>query len=455
MPNRFIRFHNKKTNVYVDYELPDCLLYYDSEHYDEFYLDYESQVCQITKRCKYNNDGSVGLLDSEVVNTYPYPYIPLADGNYTVSIYGYFYGYIFVRLMAQNIYTTQFYTKAETNSLVNATATSIDLSVDTKLSNYSTTNEMNSAISLKANQITSSVSDTYATKTTTNQLSSRISQTAKSIDLTVSDNGTSAGLNIKLKNEDDEYIDEESANITLSGLVKFTDLSTSGSTTINGANIQTGTLSASKITTGTLNGNNVSITNLNASNIKTGTLNGSNVSVTNLSASNIKSGSLTSTSVKIGSWSLNGTGIASSNARIYPDYLGYQYNSAWNSVSWRGIGLAGTAYSDKRLKDNIQKLDKKYDKFFDDLKPVDFNFKKKCDDKKHIGFIAQDIQKAQKDNGLEDLSLVYKDEDYLCLDKRELIALNTWQIQMLKKQVQDQQKQIDELKKLLKERTDK
>ena len=448
MPLRSIRFYNETNDTYVDYELPDNLLYYDSEHYDEFYLDYESQTCHITKRCKYNADGSVGLLSAEVVNSYPYPYIPLDDGNYTVSIYGYSYGYIFARLMSQNIYTSQFYTKAEVNSIINQTATGIDLSVDQKLSNYSTTTQMNSAITLKANEINSSVSETYTTKTESNQLSSRINQTAKTISLSVSDNQTSAGLNIKLYNENGTEIDDESANITLSGLVKFTDLSTSGSTTINGANIQTGTLSASQITTGTLNGNNVSITNLNASNIKAGTLNGNNVSITNLSASNIKSGTLNSTNVKIGGWNINSTGILSNDAQIFPTQLGYKTDGTggWVSCLWWKIGKAGTLISDKRYKKDIKKLEESYNKFFDELKPISFKWKdKNMGERTNIGFIAQDIQKAEEDNNL-DLEMLIDDGESLNLDRRDIIALNTWQIQMLKQQVKMQQEQIDLLK---------
>lgn len=85
-----------------------------------------------------------------------------------------------------------------------------------------------------------------------NSLTSRISQTAKSISLSVTDNQTSAGLTIKLYNEDGSEIDSQSGNITLSGLVKFTDLSGSGTTTINGANITTGSINADRIGGGTL-----------------------------------------------------------------------------------------------------------------------------------------------------------------------------------------------------------
>ena len=146
---RIIRFHNNTTNQNVDYVLPDNLLIYDSTHYDEFYLDYDSQTCQVTKRCKYNSDGSVSLLDTERVDDYPYPSILLEDGDYTLTLLGYEYGYLFVRLMAKNIYTSQFYTKAETNSRINQKANEITTGVNLKLSNYSTTTEVNTAINQK------------------------------------------------------------------------------------------------------------------------------------------------------------------------------------------------------------------------------------------------------------------------------------------------------------------
>ena len=88
--------------------------------------------------------------------------------------------------MAKNAYTTQFYTKSETNSIIDQTTTNINLSVDQKLTNYSTTSEMNAAIDVKANEITSSVSSTYATKTETN--------TAKNEAISTSDSHTDTKL---------------------------------------------------------------------------------------------------------------------------------------------------------------------------------------------------------------------------------------------------------------------
>lgn len=185
---RFVRTYddNGTTRTQnIDYILPDDLLYYDSENYDEFILNYDSHTCQVRKKCKYNADGTVGLLSSEVVTDYTYPTIQLEDGDYQIKILNYNIGYLSVRLMAQNIYTTQFATKAEVTSEINQKADSITASVNQTFSNYSTTNQMNSAIQLKANEITSSVSETYATKTAlntaTSTLNSTINQRADSI----------------------------------------------------------------------------------------------------------------------------------------------------------------------------------------------------------------------------------------------------------------------------------
>lgn len=185
LPDRIIRF----TRTYedggetltenIDYILPDDLLRYSSEVYDEFYLDYDSHTCQVIKRCQYNADGSVSQLANEITTDYPYPQILLGDGDYEISLPGYDYGYIYVRLMAQNIYTTQFATKAEVTSEINQSAQQIDLSVNQKLTNYSTTTEMNSAITIKANEINSTVSQ----KVGKNEVISRINQSSEAVSI--------------------------------------------------------------------------------------------------------------------------------------------------------------------------------------------------------------------------------------------------------------------------------
>lgn len=181
---RTLRFNNTTTDEYWDYMLPDDLLIC-GEVYDEFILDYDSQSCVINKRVGYDENGNLYELENEITVEYDYPKINLTDGNYIVSLLGYANAYIQVRLMAQNIYTTQFATKAELNSEISQTSNEIKLSVDEKLNTYPTKTEMNSAIKISANDITSSVSSQYATKGELNTAKSEIKQTTDSITSTV------------------------------------------------------------------------------------------------------------------------------------------------------------------------------------------------------------------------------------------------------------------------------
>lgn len=351
----------------IPYELPDDLLYYDSNYYDEFYLDYDSQTCQITKRCEwaggvnniinpadiinysdiggissitydetetfkvifdnedggnirvsrtyfefqsdsitislqnlvnvnirmiiyyYNGDTMLGYRDftgsiatihnndingnianrwqlyllfynvsvnqecrfNLMVNTgttalpfetfnaivapknqeqvidYPYPAILLGDGDYEISLLGYDIGYLYVRLMAKNIYTTQFYTKVETDSRIDQKANEINLGVNQTLTNYSTTNQMNSAITIKANEINSTVSQ----KVGKNEVISSINQSAESVSI----NANKVNLAGKTINLTGDNIKIASTNF---------NVDKNGNMTCNNANI-TGTINSS------------------------------------------------------------------------------------------------------------------------------------------------------------------------------------------------------------------
>lgn len=220
---RTLRFTNTDTNEVFDYELPDDLLFYDNDNYDEFIWDYDSQTIYINKKCKYNsNTGEVELLSEPVTNEYTFEHIYLTDGNYTIQVLKYddtpYICYFMARLMTQNLYTTQWATKAELNSELNQTAEEISANVNKKLTNYSTSTEMNSAISMKANEIATSVSETYATKTALNTAKSEIKQTTDSISETVSNNNTKASIVAKI-NDKTSSVKIEADAIDINGTV--------------------------------------------------------------------------------------------------------------------------------------------------------------------------------------------------------------------------------------------
>jgi hypothetical protein len=130
---RTIRFYNITTDETFELPLPEDLLYYNGSIYDEFILDYENEIFQVKKRCQYNSNGSVSILPSEETHNYTYEHINLSDGDYNVDILGYTTGYIYARLMAANIYTSQFATRVEMTSAINQKANEINLVVAEKL----------------------------------------------------------------------------------------------------------------------------------------------------------------------------------------------------------------------------------------------------------------------------------------------------------------------------------
>jgi len=235
---KILRFTNTTETTHIDYEIPDDLLYYDSDNYDLFEMDYGNQICKVTKKCKYNADGSVGLLEETEVTNYPYPEIELTLGDYDIELLGYATGYIFARLMSNNVYVDQFVTRTKLNATVNVLPHTIELTTEEQVS------------------------------------------------------GTQCGITIKLRDANGNELDSKDANITLSGLVKFTDLSNSGSTIINGSNIKTGTIDASL----------VNVTNLNATNIKSGNIQSTNY-VANTSGTKIdlSNGSIDTKNFKVDS----------------------------------------------------------------------------------------------------------------------------------------------------------
>lgn len=243
MPDRILRFKNTTTNEIFDYELPDDLLYYDADNFDEFILDYDSQTCVVNKKVGYNADGTTYVLSNPQTITYTYPTIELTDGDYTVSLPGYSSAYLFVRLMAQNIYTTQFETRAEARALISETAQSINLSVDKKLSNYSTTTEMNAAINLKANEINLS-------------LEGKLDEeefTGANIMLAINNDSSSATIKADKIDLNGKQINLTSDNITINSNNFSVDKN--GNITANGGTIAGWTIEGLKLRAG--DGNNI------------------------------------------------------------------------------------------------------------------------------------------------------------------------------------------------------
>ena len=176
MPDRILRFTNTETEEVVDYELPDDLLV-SEDSYDEFILDYDQQTCFVNKRVGYNADGTTYTLNTQRIVEYEYPQIALTDGDYTIELVGYNEAYIQVRLMSQNIYTSQFATKVEVKSEISQTADSIKESVE---KSFATKGELQTEKAERI-QTSSQIEQSVSRKVGNDEIISRINQTPEQI----------------------------------------------------------------------------------------------------------------------------------------------------------------------------------------------------------------------------------------------------------------------------------
>ena len=154
------------------------------------------------------------------------------------------------------------------------------------------------------------------------------------IKVTNSNDNTSAVLELKSGN-----VLLGSQSIKLSGLVTFTDLKTSGKTTINGDNITTGYLSADRIKGGTIDATTINVTNLNANNITSGSF----------GSDRIANGAITSTKYGIRSIGSDAIGTDAvinrhiQSGSIYPSTCNDTINGYFADVIYTQKVYAGAA----------------------------------------------------------------------------------------------------------------
>ena len=162
-------------------------------------------------------------------------------------------------------------------------------------------------------------------------------------------------------------------------------------------------------------------------------------------------GTIYSSSGTIGGWNLSASSLYGSNGgkavAILPAYLEASNGYEVENRTWWSIVIGD--YSDKKVKHDIKGINNQYENFYNELKPVSFKYNDDFEERKkestHFGFVAQDIEKSIEDNNLDDLAMIYGNK-LLKLNKEEIIALNTWQIQKLKEEIKELKKEMEELK---------
>lgn len=303
-----------------------------------------------------------------------------------------------------------------------------------------------STLTQTANSLSSKISDAEGNI-------SSLTQTVNGMTLSVSNSGTSSTIKLMQNG-----VAISSQNIVMSGIVTFSDLSTAGSTTINGSNITTGTISASRIrlfnsmavysgASGTTIGGYIGYTT-SANDGSTGihmqkglgevvaTANGAKLTY-NGSANQVYASS-------------NTVGFTVGDSTHYYVQTGgfrndQQATLGGSSALWGQIYSTNSAIStsDRNMKNSIETLPDKYLSLFDWLTPRRYKLNDGTSGRYHVGFISQEVEEAMTQAGVDSMEFggfikdVHEEtgEDIYFLRYEEFIAILVAKIRQLEERI--------------------
>lgn len=329
---------------------------------------------------------------------------------------------------------------------------SADLSkFETKVgSDYITKVDAQASINYSAEGIKTEISKTYATQQIVEKMQTTLSATAEGLNAKVTKNELITEINASA-----EQVKIASSKLDLQGLVTISSLKESGQTIINADNITTGTIKALTISGCNITGSAVAFTNdsggwntiINSAgwwmigkNPATGEENALDTPAYFMDTSGKQS-------MYVGGL-LRFRNEAEFFTGAYASGSGAYYSQR---ARWYNVALMANSTSDIRYKNDIKYLDdeENMEELFNSLSPAAFYYNKGTgyiETQRHLGFIAQDIEKAIANSGItNDMALFdHEDEKKLGVDKQELIALCVWQIQKLKARLYELEKKQEE-----------
>ena len=283
-------------------------------------------------------------------------------------------------------------------SSLQQTASSLSTKVSNVEGNISSLQQTASSLSTKVSNVEGSIST--------------LTQTVNGFSLSVS-NGTSSST-IKLMSGSTVI---SSKRISFSGMVTFSDLSTKGSTTINGSNITTGTISVDRIKLyGDMRVYKSASDNAGAGSIgyyETGSASGMHfwtsggeVAISGDGVSMKWTGTKNQIYVVSGAVGFIVTdSSADMSYRLIPNGF---YPGASTATLGTPTKLWGQVYStnsaisqsDANRKNSIEDLPEKYLTLFDRLIPRRYKLNDGTSDRYHVGFIAQEVEAAMTAAGV-------------------------------------------------------
>ena len=303
---KVLHFHCTSETYDVEYELPKDLLWLDNDTYDEFVLDYVNSACYVLRRVGMLENGTKYALPNSIQEDLIYPTIRLIDGSYEIYMLGQPNAYLYVRLMVQNIYTTQFATKVEMNSKITQTKDEINLEVSRKVGN--------------------------------DEIISKINQTPETITI-------------------------QANKVNIGGVI--TAINNNTTTTINGNKIATGSITANQIKSGTITAEKIKSGSITTDKVSSEFITTTNFSSQNINADRINAGTINAVAISLAGTYLSpnsssiagmsvGSGIISNNRMKLDTYNGILsvFNSSGGSMilsnaarlsATAGIGLSSNS----------------------------------------------------------------------------------------------------------------
>lgn len=223
-------------------------------------LNIEMDRTYVTRRLSLSEYGVLSVLDEPIIQELTDIDIKLFEGDNYIYLMDMQGNKFYAEYLIKNDFNDIYVNRNEMNSAITQTAQSIELSVNQKLTGYSTTQEMNSAIQQTAQSITSSVNQTltnYATNAEledeVTELNSTITQTASEINLEVSKKIGEDEVCSVISQSADEIslkgnrvvIESNNFNLDKNGNMSCTNANVSGTITSNNANITGGKIKVS------------------------------------------------------------------------------------------------------------------------------------------------------------------------------------------------------------------
>lgn len=189
------------------------------------------------------------------------------------------------------------------------------------------------------------------------------------------------------------FVSIVSKSIDVTGCVTFVDLESEGSTTINGANIKTGTLSADRINGGTIEGTVINSKTITGGTVSSGTISSGSITAEKITGTTFKGGTIDigetlyadEDQVGLGDFTFTEHGeceFYNSNDSFHVTEGNVECYSLLSTYNMQ-------TYSDARLKEDVEDLTGVID-FIKNLTPVTFRMKETGE--KGIGFIAQEVK---------------------------------------------------------------